>query len=25
MDPADKRMWIAPRPYAPHEYTEYCL
>jgi isopenicillin-N N-acyltransferase-like protein len=25
MDTTDKRMWIAPRPYGVHEFTEYRL
>lgn len=25
MEPAAGRMWIAPRPYGPHRYTEYRL
>ena len=25
MDPAEGRMWIAPRPYGPHAFTEYQL
>jgi isopenicillin-N N-acyltransferase-like protein len=25
MDTTELRMWIAPRPYGPHEYTEYRL
>jgi isopenicillin-N N-acyltransferase like protein len=25
MDTSARRMWIAPRPYGPHEFTEYRL
>lgn len=25
MDTMEQRMWIAPRPYGPHEFTEYSL
>ncbi|HKZ74169.1 MAG TPA: C45 family peptidase [Steroidobacteraceae bacterium] len=25
MDTTARRMWIAPRPYGPHEFTEYRL
>ena len=25
MDTTDQKMWIAPRPYGPHCYTEYSL
>jgi isopenicillin-N N-acyltransferase-like protein len=25
MDTTQRRMWIAPRPYGPHEFTEYRL
>lgn len=25
MDTTDQKMWIAPRPYGPHRYTEYGL
>lgn len=25
MDTTARRMWIAPRPYGPHEFTEYGL
>lgn len=25
MDTTERRMWIAPRPYGPHEFTEYGL
>jgi isopenicillin-N N-acyltransferase-like protein len=25
MDTTERRMWIAPRPYGPHTFTEYRL